>query len=178
MTIRLVPVRITEARAFVQAHHRHHDAPLSGLFAVGAAIDGSVAGVAIVGRPVSRMLDDGWTVEVTRLCSLGERNVCSLLYGACRRAALALGYTRGVTYTLASEPGSSLRASGWSEAGEAGGGSWSRDDRVRDDHHPREKKTRWEFGETPGIVVPRLAVVRPDNGQADLFALMKDEDAA
>lgn len=70
-------------------------------------------GVAIVGRPVSRHLDDGWTLEVNRLCTDGSRNACSALYAAAWRAARAMGYKRLVTYILESENGASLRAAGW-----------------------------------------------------------------
>lgn len=111
--IELISMTLREARAYVAENHRHHRPPQGGLFAVGAALDQRVVGVAIVGKPVARMLNDGWTAEVTRLCTDGTRNACSALYGACWRAARALGYRRLVTYTLADEGGSSLRASGF-----------------------------------------------------------------
>ena len=76
---------------------------------------GKLLGVAMAARPLSRMLCDGYTLEVSRVCSIeGSRNVSSFLYGAIARAARALGYRRLVTYTLESEPGVSLRAAGWS----------------------------------------------------------------
>ena len=103
--IAIVPCTLREARAFVAAHHRHHGAPQGGLFAIGAAADETMVGVAIVGMPVARMLADGWTAEVTRLCTTGERNACSMLYGAAWRAARALGWRRLVTYTLPEEGG-------------------------------------------------------------------------
>ena len=141
----VVPVTLREARAFVSAHHRHHRAPQGGLFAVAVAVDTDVRGVAIVGRPVARMLDDGWTAEVTRVATLGDRNACSMLYGAAWRAARALGWRKLVTYTLKEEGGGSLRASGWTCLGEAGGGSWSRVERARVDTHPTQGKLRWEM---------------------------------
>lgn len=140
----LAPITLREARAFVGRVHRHHKAPAGGLFAI-AAVDGdSVRAVAIVGRPIARMLDDGWTAEVIRLASDGARNACSMLYSACWRAARAMGYRKLVTYTLAEEGGASLRAAGWRCIGEAGGGSWSRKDRPRVDLHPMQGKLRWE----------------------------------
>lgn len=143
--LELVPINLREARAFVSAHHRHHPAPRGCKFVVGAARAGSIVGVAIVGRPVARQLQDGWTAEVVRLCVLeGERNACSLLYGACWRAARAIGYRRLVTYTLPAEGGASLRGAGWTLIGEAGGGTWSRRDRPRVDMHPTQTKLRWE----------------------------------
>jgi hypothetical protein len=135
---------LREARAYVTQNHRHHRAPQGGLFAIGAAAGDTIVAVAIVGRPVSRMLDDDYTAEVTRLCSDGTRNACSLLYSACWRAARAMGYRRLVTYTLPEEGGASLRAAGWRLVGEAGGGSWSRDGRPRVDTHPQQIKLRWE----------------------------------
>lgn len=140
----LMPVTLREASAFVERHHRHHKPPQGGLFAVGCG-DTEVRGVAIVGRPVARMLNDGWTAEVTRLATDGSRNACSMLYGAAWRAARALGYRRLVTYTLPEEGGASLRASGWTCIGEAGGGSWSRTSRPRVDAHPTQAKLRWEM---------------------------------
>lgn len=142
-----VPVTLREARAFVTAHHRHHEAPQGGLFAIGAAYEGGgMVAVVIVGRPVSRMMADDFTAEVTRLCALpGVKNACSMLYAAAWRAARAMGYRRLVTYTLASEGGTSLRAAGWKCLGEAGGGSWSRKSRPRVDTHPLQTKLRWEM---------------------------------
>jgi len=146
MALTLIPITIREARAFVQTHHRHHRAPAGALFAVAVEVGGEVHGVAMVGRPVSRMLSDGYTAEVTRLCTLGERNACSILYAAAWRAARALGYRRLVTYTLPEEGGASLRGAGWRCIGEAGGGSWNRATRPRVDLHPTQQKLRWEAG--------------------------------
>ena len=114
-----------EANAFVAEYHRHHIAVVGHLFSIGAALDGKIVGVVIVGRPVSRMRDDGATAEVTRLCTNGTQNACSFLYGAAARAVFALGFERIGTYILASEPGVSLTAAGWRLIGERGGGSWS-----------------------------------------------------
>ena len=143
--MRLTPITQREAFAFVARHHRHHRPPRGSVLQVAVADDeGTVRGVAIVGRPVARMLDDGWTLEVSRVATDGARNACSMLYGACWRTARALGYRRVVTYTLPSEGGASLRGAGWTVVGEAGGGSWSRKDRPRVDLHPTLIKMRWE----------------------------------
>lgn len=144
MGLHLVPVTLKEARQFVADFHRHHRPPAGGLFAVAVSDSEKIRGVAIIGRPVARMLADGFTAEVTRLCTDGARNACSMLYGAAWRAARALGYRRLVTYTLPSEGGASLRAAGWRCIGEAGGGSWSRASRPRIDTHPTQQKLRWE----------------------------------
>lgn len=142
------PVTIKAAMEFVDKHHRHHRRPQGGLFAVGCAFyddPDAICGVAIVGRPVARLACDGWTAEVTRLCTLGQRNACSLLYGAAWRAARALGYTKLITYILVSENGASLRASGATLLGEAGGGKWGRSKRPREDSHPTCRKLKWVF---------------------------------
>lgn len=145
MTLDLQPVTLAEARAFVAEHHRHHPAPLGGKFAIGITDGETVLGVVIVGRPVARALDDGWTAEVTRCCVIdGVPGGCSKLYAAAWRAARAMGYRRLGTYTLASEPGTSLVAAGWSPVGEVRGRSWSRPSRPRVDRHPTQAKIRWE----------------------------------
>lgn len=146
MGLVLHPITLKEAMLFVRRHHRHHSAPQGGLFAIGCAESDAdePCGVAIVGRPVARMLQDGWTAEVTRLCTSGHRNACSMLYAACWRAARAMGYRKLVTYILDSERGTSLYGAGWKCVGEAGGGSWNRRGRPRIDDHPQQTKLRFE----------------------------------
>jgi hypothetical protein len=142
--LRLSPITLREARAFVERVHRHHRPPQGGLFAVAAAEGETVRAVAIVGRPTARLLDDGWTAEVTRLASDGARNACSMLYAAAWRAARALGYRRLVTYTLPEEGGASLRAAGWVVKYETKGDDWNRAGRPRVDLHAYQRKLRWE----------------------------------
>jgi hypothetical protein len=141
----IVPVSLTDANKWVAAVHRHHRPTAGGKFAIGWAADDVIRAVAIVGRPVARHLDDGWTLEVNRVASDGAKNACSALYAACWRAARALGYRRLVTYTLATEPGTSPRAAGWRVVGEVKGRDWSSEGRPR---IPGEAqlfdKVRWE----------------------------------
>ena len=144
--LRLIPVSLAEANAFVADHHRHHKPVVGHKFSLGAAKANSIVGVCIVGRPVSRHRDDGATLEVTRLCTTGERNACSFLYGAAARAAFSLGYTRIGTYILKSETGASLRASGWRLIAETPGRSWNAPSRPRVDTHPLEPKLLFEIG--------------------------------
>ena len=144
MKLRIVPITQREAFAWVERTHRHHKPPRGSLVQLAVARDDEVVGVAVVGRPVSRMLQDGWTAEVTRVATDGTRNACSMLYSAAWRAVRALGYRRLVTYTLPEEGGASLRGAGFQLIGEAGGGSWSRTDRPRVDLHPMQVKPRWE----------------------------------
>lgn len=134
-----------DASAFVAEHHRHHDAPQGAKFALAAWHLGQLVGVAMVGRPVSRRLDNGLTAEVIRVATDGTKNACSFLYGAAKRAAQAMGYRKVLTYTLEDEGGASLRAVGWTRVGIAGGGSWSVPSRPRVDHHPLQTKIRWEI---------------------------------
>lgn len=142
----IVPVTLRQANAFVATHHRHHKPARGCRFVVGVEDrSGKLRGVAIVSRPVARRLDDGLTAEIVRVCTDGARNACSMLYGACRKAALALGFRRLLTYTLPEEGGASLRAAGFRLIGEAGGGSWSRAGRPRTDDAPTGTKLRWEM---------------------------------
>jgi hypothetical protein len=143
----IVPITLDEANAFVACHHRHHGPVPGAKFCVAVAEGERVVGVAIVGRPVSRHLDDGWTLEVSRSCTDGTKNANSCLYGAAWRTARSLGYRRLITYTLPGEGGASLRAAGWRCVGEAGGGSWNRQDRPRVDAHPLQTKLRWQCGD-------------------------------
>ncbi len=142
----VIPCSLEEANAFIAKHHRHHGPVIGHKFSIGITQDcgDTLNGVAIVGRPISRMLDNGLTLEVTRVATDGSKDACSCLYGACRRAAFALGYKRLVTYILTEEPGTSLKVAGWKCLGEAGGGSWSRKHRERTDKHPLQAKIRWE----------------------------------
>jgi hypothetical protein len=136
---------LDEANAFVALHHRHHEPVIGHKFSLAVSDEsGAVRGVAIVGRPVARMRDDGLTLEVTRLATDGCPNACSALYAASWRAAKALGYKRLGTYILESEPGTSLKAAGWKLVGEAGGGKWGREGRPRVDKHPTQGKLLWE----------------------------------
>lgn len=144
MSLNLIPVELADANAFVERLHRHHGNAVGHKFSLGALNKGELVGVAIIGRPVARGRDDGWTLEVTRLCTDGTRNACSFLYGASRRAVFALGYRRLGTYILASEDGTSLKAAGWRMIGEVQGRSWSCQSRPRFDDHPLEDKQLWE----------------------------------
>lgn len=146
MSLDIVPMSLREANAYVEQRHRHHKPVTGAKFALGVADDSAVVGVALVGRPVAKALDDGWTLEVNRVCTDGTRNACSVLYGAAWRVAKALGYRRLITYTLPEEGGASLRGAGWTCIGLRGGGQWARKTRPRIDV-PAElagQKLLWE----------------------------------
>lgn len=147
MGLTLQPLDIAEANAFVTQHHRHHKPVVGAKFAIGVHDEEKVCGVAIVGRPNARHEDNGYTAEVTRLCTDQTRNACSILYAACWRAVRAMGYLRLITYTLPEEGGASLKASGFKLLGVAGGGTWNRprSGRFRVDKHPTQQKFKWEM---------------------------------
>lgn len=139
----LCPLTRDKANEYVEKYHRHHKKVVGHLFALGLLKDGELCGVVIVGRPVARALNDGYTCEVTRLCTDGTPNACSILYGAAWRAARALQYRRMYTYILESEPGTSVKAAGFRFDGMTKGGSWSTPSRPRTDKAPTCKKQRW-----------------------------------
>ena len=142
------PITLKEANAFVMANHRHHDSVTGCKFAIGLnkVIDGvdTLIGVAICGRPVSRHLDDGFTLEINRLCVTEAGNSCSMLYGACSRIARDMGYKKIITYILQSESGISLKASNFIlEDKECGGKNWSGTRKRQNNTVPEELKQRW-----------------------------------
>lgn len=133
----------------VDEHHRHHGAPQGWKFGVAVYNGPKLVGVAVVGRPVSRMLQqlEPGTLEVTRVCTWGRAiqryNAASKLYGLCAREAKRLGYDELITYTLPSENGASVRAAGFTADHQTKGGSWNRPSRGRTDKAPTTEKTRW-----------------------------------
>lgn len=142
--MRLQPTTLAEANRFVAAHHRHHRPTQGHKFSVALAEQNEIIGLAIAGRPVSRMLDDGKTIEITRLCTTGHRNAASMLYAAITRAAKALGHQRAITYTLATERGTSLRAAGFTATAQTRAEHWTRPSRPRQATTPATTKIRWE----------------------------------
>lgn len=173
MSLSLVPCSLAEANAFVAVHHRHHRPTPVAKFSIAATDGATVVGVVIVGLPKARLAMDGWTLEVTRLATDGTRNACSLLYGAARRAAFALGYCRVITYTLAEEGGASLRAAGFAREATIKGESWMRRSenggRFVDDRNPIGDKARWSAGAKSAAPLPAFPCVVAIDEQAGLF---------
>lgn len=174
MQLRIVPVRLRTAKDFVTDHHRHHRAPLGAVFSVGLAHGDRLVGVAIAGRPVARGYDDGWTIEITRVCVSPEaqKGSCSKLIAACRRAAFALSYTRVCTYTQASESGASLRGAGMDRDGitsQRNGGWSSREGRADSN---QGQKIRWIARRGSGSNHERPPTYRARKStQTDLFGV-------
>jgi len=143
--LQLQPITYREACAFITEYHRHHKPPQGCKFCIGVNDGKKVVGVVVVGRPVSRHLDDGYTAELTRCCTDGTKHAASKLYAAAWRAARAMGYRCLITYTLETEPGTSVIAAGWRFVGMAGGGEWNCTSRPRIDTHPIGQKKLWEI---------------------------------
>lgn len=145
MSLTVVPIFQKEAFAFVSKYHRHHKKPVGSVFQIACSDGEKIVGVVIVGRPNGRRQQDGFTLEVTRLCTDGTKNACSMLYAAAWRVCRNLGYRKLITYILNTEPGTTLKAAGWKLIGERGGGSWSVPSRPREDNHPLQKKLLFEI---------------------------------
>jgi len=122
--MKLIPITQREARVFIEKHHRHHAPSRGGKFSIAVALDDEIVGVAMAGRPVSRLMDDGFTLEVNRVCTDGTTNACS--------------------NTMSGESGASLRGAGWRLVTETEGGNWNKAGRPRVDTELHQRKFRWE----------------------------------
>lgn len=143
MGLRAIPMTRDQANAYIVTYHRHHGRVTGHRFIVGAEKDGVLVGVAVAGRPRARMIEQYKHAEVSRLCSAGERNVCSFLYSRCSRVAQELGFASIFTAILLSESGASLKAAGWVYCYTTRGGSQDRPSRRRVDKSPIEPKQIW-----------------------------------
>lgn len=142
--MKIIPMAYKAACDYIDTHHRHHKKPQGQKFAIGCEVNAELVGVAVAGRPLSRVLDDGRTLEITRVCTDGTYNACSKLYGAVVRIAKEMGYRRVYTYTLAVENGSSLKASGFvCDVKCVKGRSWSTGSRRRHGGDAGIDKKRW-----------------------------------
>lgn len=140
----VVPVTNEAGKAYVDSFHRHHGSSVQARFCLAVVDEGrKVRGVVLVGRPVARLLDDGWTLEVNRLATDGCENACSALYGAARRVAKEMGYRKLITYIRQDEPGTSLKASGWKFEEPIRARSWNMPGRPRTDKTDIVTRGRW-----------------------------------
>lgn len=105
---------------FIGEHHVHNEPPTGWRFCLSCYNGPTLIGIATVGRPVAPRINPYYTCEVNRLCVRRDiapheltRNACSLLYTEAAREAERRGYRRAITYTLITEPGTSLVAAGW-----------------------------------------------------------------
>jgi hypothetical protein len=125
MALRVVPLTLREANDLVAKLHRHHRSAVGHRFSLGVReTERGLVGACIVGRPVSRKYDPACIAEVTRLVTDGTKNACSILYAAAARAAHAMGFEAIQTYILEHEPGTSLRAAGWTREGLTDTADW------------------------------------------------------
>ena len=123
--LRLASISRYAAQEFVRQHHRHNPPPPGDRWRHAVYNGRSLVAVAIVGRPVARMIDHHKVVEVNRLCVNHS------------------GLDPEITCTLAEERGMSLRYARWKKDGETAGGSWDTPSRPRTDKSPTGPKTRW-----------------------------------
>lgn len=166
--LRVVPLELKEANQFVDLLHRHHKPAQGHRFSIGCVTpDNILHGAAIIGRPVARLAGHPKQIlEVTRLVTDGTPNACSILYAAAARIGKELGYNKIQTYILATEPGTSLKASGWKCEGEAGGGQWKHTDgKPRRTDQPTDKKLRWAIT----LNTNNLPILPPEDTPNDLF---------
>ena len=145
--MQVIPLELVEANSVVSAWHRHHQPCQGHRFSLGLIDDlGIVHGAIIIGRPVARLAGEPRKVlEVTRLVTDGTKNACSMLYSAAARAGKEMGFEKIQTYILdKEETGVSLKASGWSCDGIAGGGQWKHTDgKKRRTDQPIGMKMKW-----------------------------------
>lgn len=144
--MRTIPISIRTANDFVKQYHRHSIPTSGGKFAIGCQHEGNLVAVAICGRPIARLADDGLTLEVTRVCSDGTKNANSFLYDKCRKVAALLGYDKVITYTLQNESGASLRALGAIREATLRARTWNMPGRKRKEQAVyKEPKYRWNI---------------------------------
>ena len=165
-----VPCTTEKAKEFVLAIHRHHGPNVAAKFALACADEtDTVRGVALVGRPVARLLDDGMTLEVNRVATDGCPNACSFLYGLSAHIGKKLGYRRIFTYIREDEPGISLRGAGWVSEGPIRARSWNMPGRARVDKTEVVRRERWTLDLTD-TAPPTWPELPQENPNERLFA--------
>lgn len=146
--LKIKPISLKKANEYIYEFHRHHGIATGHKFSLSVWDDDRLCGVAIVGHPQSRMIDNDNVLEVLRLCTDGTYNACSILYSRCAKVGKDMGYKKIITYILESETGASLKASGWTcEEKKCGGFSWGGTREV--DRHKYEQLTFVEFKKQP-----------------------------
>lgn len=157
MTLRVYPLTLPQANELVTQFHRHHKPVQGHRFSLGVQDGSKTVGACIIGRPVSREIDPYLVVEVSRLVTDGTKNACSILYAAAARASAAMGFV--YIHILEEEPGTSLRAAGWSFDGFTSGGDWNHSKAntgTRRTDQPMGIKQRWKRELNPWPIEPKL----------------------
>lgn len=170
MRLTLKPISLRDANAYVDRHPEHHPIARGCKFCIGCYHGDLLVGVVIVERPKARNLDDGWTLELTRVCTARDPHVASKLIAAATRAAFSMGARRVLSYTLITEEGTSYLAAGWFRVEDGGGepilfggGEWSRPSRPRDEMvSPTCKKHRWERHNHVADKIEEVAEIEED----------------
>jgi len=144
--MQIKPISLKQANDFVLNNHRHNKPVQGHKWSVGLYENNQLIGVGITGRPIARLLDDGLTLEILRVCTNGERNANSFIYGRIAKIAKLMGYEKIITYTLKRETGASLRAVGAKPIEASKPGGWNRKNRPRENQEIFwEEKIRWEL---------------------------------
>jgi hypothetical protein len=150
--MRIIPMTLKVANDFVEAHHRHSARTSNdgGKFAIGLEHDGQLVGVAIVGRPIARMLQQRqeFPAELLRLCTSPAcpKGGGSKLYSRAKRIWQLMGGTHWHTYTLDKESKATMRGVGFKDddAVQVKGAQWDREKRRRSKKAIHdEPKLRW-----------------------------------
>ena len=145
----IIPLTLRKANIFIRDFHRHSKQVVGCRFCIGAEADGELIGVAVIGRPVARKIDQQFTAEIVRTCTNGRKNVNSFLYGAAWRIWKEMGGKRIITYTLDYESGASLKGAGFvkvsiTKSFKPGKGWTTRKNREWQSKVHSHPKTRWE----------------------------------
>ena len=181
--LRLVPVSFSAARAFIGRHHRHCGPPHAWRFGAGVMNGSALMGVVIVGNPVAPAFNGRGIVEVNRLCVRDDLdpmlrwNCCSKLYAHAAAEAERRGFNRIITYTRADEDGASLRASGWTSEGAAGGQGWHSARRARSNTNAWIAKERWSRELRPKRAMG-ARLKPPPSPQDDWFIPVRKQEGA
>ncbi len=151
--LRTLPIPVKRAERFVASVHRRLPRVVGGLWAMRGE---ALVAVAMVGRPSARMSDASGkmapqpNLEVLRVAAIqgdasasGNKGSCSILYAACSRAGREMGADNMFTYVHKDESGTTLKAAGWVNGGDAGGGEWNRGARPRQIAIDSEAKVVW-----------------------------------
>lgn len=160
-------VPIETRPAFCRRVHRRLKRLQGGMWSIAIQVRNEIRGVAVVGRPNARLLDDGLKLQVIRVAvRLGTPNGCSMLYGACSRAARAMGASDLLTYIHDDESGVSLRAAGWieDEHFRSRGGQWTRKSRTEAAAEETGPKRRWwaPWSQVAKQIIECRRAVNPD----------------
>ena len=144
--LKCIPLTLKEANAFVIEHHRHSKQCRGHRFSLGAVYKDELVGAAIIGRAINRYLDNRFTAEILRNSVLEKapKGTFIFLYSRAMKVWQSQGGKKILTYTLETEPGSSLKAVNFNAAAKTGffKGGWQNRSNRRE--YTPIRKIRWE----------------------------------